>query len=69
METLWRAVDGGVCMNEIVKCMKCEHVLISGSNMIALFGPGTSIACRKCGNKHVFGEVEKKETGKITFVV
>jgi len=41
-------------MSEIVTCMKCGHVLIYGIGMIAIFGPGTSIECIKCGNKHVF---------------
>ena len=47
-------------MNEIVKCMKCGHTLISGANMIAIFGPGTSIGCLKCGNKYVFGQEQLK---------
>lgn len=41
--------------DEIIKCLKCGHVLISGKGMAVLFGPGTSIECRKCGNKHIFG--------------
>lgn len=43
-------------MDEIIKCLNCGHVLISGESMIALFGPSTSIQCLKCGNKHVFGQ-------------
>lgn len=46
-------------MHEIVKCMKCGHVLISGANMFALFSKGTSIKCLKCGNKHVFGQQDE----------
>lgn len=48
-------------MNEIVKCLKCGHVLISGTGMIAIFGKGTSIECIKCGNKHIFGQKESQK--------
>lgn len=48
-------------MNDIVKCMTCGHILISGSNMLAIFGPGTSIECRKCGNKYIFGKEKERE--------
>lgn len=47
-------------MDEIIKCLKCGHILISGIGMLAIFGPGTSIECRKCGNKHVFGQKPKE---------
>lgn len=40
---------------EIIKCLKCNTVLISGRGAICLFGTGTSIGCNKCGNEHVFG--------------
>ncbi len=58
-------------MVDIIKCNKCGHVLVSGSGAIALFGHGTSIECRKCGNKHVFvkSNIENKDNGKITFKV
>lgn len=41
--------------DEIIKCLKCGHVIISGHGMSCLFSQGTSIECRNCGNKHVFG--------------
>ena len=43
-------------MSDIVKCNKCGHVLISGSGALAVFGPGTTITCRKCGNSCTFPE-------------
>ncbi len=43
-------------MNEIIKCLKCGHVLISGRGMSLMFGQGTSIECIKCGNKYIFGQ-------------
>lgn len=42
-------------MSDIIKCTKCGHVLMAGSGAIFL-GPGTSIECRKCGNKYIFGQ-------------
>lgn len=42
--------------DEIIKCLKCGHILISGKGMIAIFGKGTSIECMKCENKYVFSE-------------
>ncbi len=42
--------------DEIITCNKCGQVLVSGRGIIAIFGKGTSIECRKCGNKYVFGE-------------
>jgi hypothetical protein len=47
--------------DEIIKCLKCGHILISGSGMLCIFGPGTSIECMKCGNKHVFGNEKKQK--------
>ncbi len=41
--------------NEIIKCLKCGQVLIYGMGVSCLFSPGTSIECRNCGNKHIFG--------------
>lgn len=38
---------------KVIKCDKCEHVLVSGHGIIA-FSKGTSIKCIKCGNKHTF---------------
>ena len=38
---------------EIIKCLKCGQVLISG-NGTCFFGPGCSIECIKCGNKYIF---------------
>lgn len=46
--------------DEIIKCNICGHVLISGKGAIVIFGHGTSIECIKCGNKHVFGQENKK---------
>ena len=43
-------------MEEIIKCNKCGQVLISGRGAIAIFGKGTSIGCRICGNTYVFGQ-------------
>ena len=43
-------------MNDMIKCLKCGQVLISGRGAIAIFGKGTSIGCNKCGNTYVFGE-------------
>lgn len=45
---------------DIIKCNKCDHVLISGRGMLCIFVKGNSIECLKCGNKYVFGE-EKDE--------
>jgi len=42
-------------MNEIVKCQKCGHVLISG-NGSCFFGSGITIQCKKCGNYYIFTE-------------
>jgi len=42
--------------DDIIKCNSCGQVLISGRGMIAIFRSGTSIECRKCGNKYVFGQ-------------
>ncbi len=41
-------------MNEVIKCNKCNHVLISGNISASIFGKGTSIECMKCGNKYIF---------------
>jgi len=43
-------------MDEIIKCLKCGQVLISGKGMVACFSAGSSIGCRKCGNKYTFGK-------------
>ncbi len=51
-------------IQEIIKCNKCGQVLISGRGMMAIFGSGTSIECRKCGNKYVFGQTESTEAIK-----
>lgn len=48
--------------DEIIKCQKCGHVVISGSGK-CFFGTGVSIECLKCGNKHIFRE-KKLETDK-----
>lgn len=55
-------------MNEnLLICNKCGHVLITGikisteSDIICIFGEGTSITCRVCGNKYVFGKKEMTE--------
>jgi len=45
-------------MTDIIKCNKCGQVLISGRGAIVIFGPGTSIGCRKCGNEYVFGRTD-----------
>lgn len=42
-------------MSEIIKCMNCGHVLVSGSGFV-YFPPGTSISCLKCGNKYTLGK-------------
>jgi len=41
---------------EIIKCNRCNQVLISGKGAISvIFSCGCSIACRKCGNSYNFG--------------
>lgn len=47
--------------NEIIKCLKCNQVLISGSGACLMFGPGASIKCGNCGNKYTFGERHEKQ--------
>ncbi len=46
---------------EIIKCLQCGHILISGKGMQYLFGSGTSIQCMKCGNKYCFGNDSTKK--------
>ncbi len=46
---------------DIIKCNICNQVLISGEGSICLFGEGTSIQCKICGNKYTFGEKENKQ--------
>ncbi len=48
-------------MTDMIKCLKCGQVLISGRGAIAIFGKGTSISCNKCGNTYTFGEEKKHE--------
>lgn len=46
---------------DIVKCNTCGHVLISGNGCLAIFGKGTKLGCKKCGNTYTFGEEKPKE--------
>jgi hypothetical protein len=48
-------------MNDLVKCNKCGHVLISISNANVIFWPETSIKCLKCGSDVVVKNKLKKE--------
>lgn len=47
--------------DEIIKCNQCGQVLISGRGCIVIFSQGTSISCRKCGNKYVFGNEKENK--------
>jgi len=47
-------------MTDLIKCLKCGHVLVAGSGCIFL-GVGITIECRKCGNSHVIGDKEVKK--------
>lgn len=40
--------------DKLIEC-NCGHALVKGNASI-FFGKGTSIECKKCGNKHVFKE-------------
>ena len=41
----------------LAKCIKCGHVLISGSGSV-FFGSGTTIKCIKCGNSLTLGNAD-----------
>lgn len=43
----------------IIKCDNCGQILISGKSAILIFGLGTSITCRVCGNKYTFTEKDR----------
>lgn len=45
---------------DIIKCDKCGQVLISGRGCLLMFGKGTSIGCKICGNKYIFGQENVK---------
>lgn len=54
--------------DEMIKCLKCGQILISGRGCLMLFGKGTSLSCQKCGNTYIFGEENvSKISEKTTF--
>ena len=56
-------MDQGESMTDIIKCNKCNHVLVSGSGTVSIFmGTGISLSCMNCGNKYTFGQ--KQEPSK-----
>lgn len=49
-----------------VKCNKCGHILISGTNGAGFFASGNiTIKCIKCGNTHK--NEGSDNSGKISF--
>jgi len=46
-------------MSDLIKCLKCGHVLIAGAGQcIMFFGSGTSLECLKCVALNVIGSLK-----------
>lgn len=56
-------------MDDLIKCLKCGNTLVKGKNAIMFFGKGTSIKCKYCGNKYVFGGEDGSKDKATKFIV
>lgn len=53
--------------SEIVKCLKCEYILISGNGK-CFFSSGVTILCKNCGNSVNFDYKDPEYIdGKVRF--
>jgi DNA-directed RNA polymerase subunit RPC12/RpoP len=55
--------------NDIIKCNHCGHVLVLGSGATVIVGSGTSIECRKCGNKCIISQKKHQDSQTTIFSV
>lgn len=54
--------------SDFIKCNRCDSILMKGNLSQCIFDTGTSIECRKCGNKYTFNQSDsatKKQSIKF----